>query len=125
MVSKEELKRIICEELEEDFLATKLLAETDKSSWEGAKKALGGASKMVLALTDHIDKDLEDEKITVEQAETARLYISRASEVCNSLRLKAEVHEQRVIGRVEAFQIAAKMAVMMGQSGTKTHDPDA
>jgi hypothetical protein len=116
-MDKAELKQIIAEDLSEDFLDAEQVAAVDASSWQGAKKALSGAAKLVDALLTHIDPDY-----TEEQSEAARLSIRRAAEVCHSLRLKAEVHEQRALGRIEAFRIAVKMIQKAGESGTKTPD---
>lgn len=119
-MDKAELKLIIAEEFNEDFLEARQLAATDAASWQGAKKSLNGAAKMIEALLEHLDPEYAEE-----QAEAARLSIRRAAEVCHSLRLKAEVHEQRALGRSEAFLIAAKMIKKAGASGTRTPDgPD-
>lgn len=122
MVSKDELKNLICEELNESFFEAEQLAANDAASWQGAKKSLCAASKMVGALLGH----LEDEDYTDEQIEAVRKYNARAAEVCNNLRLKAEVHEQRAQGRIEAFRISAKLVTQATKKGTKTPlDSDA
>jgi hypothetical protein len=117
-MDKAEIKTIIAEEFAEDFTGVKLLAEADVTSWQGAKKALNGAAKMVDALLTH----LEDEEFSDEQTDAVRLYIRRAVEVCHSLRLKAEVNEQRALGRAQAFNIALKMSKAIAKAGTRTPD---
>ena len=122
MVSKDELKSLICEELQDSFFEAEQLAANDAASWQGAKKSLGGAAKLVKDLLGY----LKDEELTEEQVEAVTRYINRASEVCNSLRLKAEVHEQRALGRIEAFRISSKMMTQATKKGAKNRiDPDA
>ncbi|MDB4726413.1 hypothetical protein OAF54_03160 [bacterium] len=122
MVSKDELKALICEDLNDSFFEAEQLAANDAASWQGAKKSLNGAAKLVKDLLNH----LEDEDFTDEQIEAVTRYINRAAEVCNSLRLKAEVHEQRALGRIEAFRISSKMITQAAKKGAKNRNgPDA
>ena len=90
-------------------------AEEDVYRWDGAKRALAGASKSVQDLAAHIARDVEEGKLDVEAAGAAKRYIMRASIICDNLRLKAEVNGQKAQGRSEAMSMAAGIAGRIGQ----------
>lgn len=109
MISKSEMKAALAGEFENGFVEAKKSAQDDLLRWEGSKMALTGAAKAVEQLQAHVARDVDEEKLTIEEATKVRLYVSRAAEVVRSLRLKAEVQQERAKGRMEAFSMATNM----------------
>jgi len=106
---KSELKMAVAHELGAGFDDALEKAEDDAQKWIGAKTALADAAKSIEALLAHVSQDVDEEAITIEAGNAAQKYIKRAAEVCLNLKLKAEVHEQRSYGRVEALKTVIKV----------------
>lgn len=109
MITKSEMKLAISGDFHKGFEEAKRAEFENSYRWDGAKSSLRGAAKKLEDLEGHITKDVKEGGVSDEAAEYARLYVRRAVEVVRSLRLKAEVHEERSKGRMEAFGIALSM----------------
>ncbi len=108
-IEKSEIKMAVAHELGCGFDDALEKAQQDIHRWEGAKTAFKEAAAGVEALCAHIQRDLKEEKFDATAANAARNYVRRAAAICENLRLKAEVHEQRAHGRVEALETSVKL----------------
>ena len=108
-IEKSKLKMAVLNEIGGEFDDSLEVAEQDIYRWEGAKTSLKGAKMAVERLLSHVRDDVKGQKITEEGAEAAQKYIRRAAGVIENLQAKAEVHEQRSHGRVEALRTAVKV----------------
>jgi hypothetical protein len=109
-VDKSEFKAAVVSELGVKVEDMAEAAKLDVARNEGAKEALLIASKKVMELTVHVDKDL-DEGLFSEAGEplvVARLikkYLSRAATVLESGSVSAENHCLIAQGRLQALQL--------------------
>ncbi|MGD9728060.1 MAG: hypothetical protein AB7L09_00140 [Nitrospira sp.] len=117
-IEKSEFRMAVAHELGLGFDDALEAAQVDTNKWAGAKTAFAEASTAVEKLLAHIAQDVKEEKLTIEESNAAQNYVRRAIALCENLRLRSEVHEQRAHGRVEALSTVVKI--------TKTfHDKEA
>lgn len=76
---------------------------SDMSSAKGAVAAFSEAGKSVEGLMVHVDKELEEEKITLEQAKTIKSWMTRCQYAILSLNKKAENQVFIAQGQVAAI----------------------
>ena len=136
-IDKSELKMAVAHELGAGFDDALERAAADTNKWVGAKTALGDAATAIEKLLAHISQDVKDEDMTIEQSTAAQKYVRRAAEICRNLKLKAEIHEQRAHGRVEALGTVikvtknlfekekSKVEALKAHAETEDEEPDA
>lgn len=106
---KSEFKMAVAHELGAGFDDALEQAQGETHKWAGAKVALGDAAIAVDALLSHIARDVKDEKMTIEESNAAQKWVRRAAEICRNLKLKAEVHEHRAYGQLDAYKKVVKI----------------
>jgi hypothetical protein len=108
-IDKSRFKMAVAHELGASFDDTLERANEDVHKWAGAKKALGEAAVGIDKLLAHIAQDVKDEKMTIEESNAAQQWVRRAAEICRNLQLRADVHEHRAGGRVEALKTVVEI----------------
>lgn len=83
-------------------------AEKEKLGYEGAKVGLLQAKKNVEDLTAHVDKDLKEGVLDIDQATLVKKWLIRAVSVVQNLALQSEVHGHITQGKVVALTAAVK-----------------
>jgi hypothetical protein len=83
-------------------------AKSEQSGFEGAKQAFQLASKRVEDLTAHIDKEVKDGVMDIEQSTLAKRWILRAINVVSNLAMQSEVQFYQAQGKVVALTQAVK-----------------
>ena len=110
MITKSEMKKALSSQFEQGFTQAREAASDDALRWDGGAASLKGAVTAVEALEGHLARDVKEEKLTIEEAQHVRRYVRRAVEIVRSLQVKAQVQQQKALGRVEAFDMATRMA---------------
>lgn len=78
-------------------------AKAEQSSFEGSKKAFALGRAKVEELTAHIDKDVRDGTLDLEQSTLAKRWVLRAVAVLQNLGIQAEVQGYQAQGKVMAL----------------------
>lgn len=84
-------------------------AQREQSGFDGAKQALTSAKTLVEGLTAHVDKDLKDGTLDIEQATLAKRWVLRSAGVIQNLGIQAEVQNYQAQGKVLALRQAVKV----------------
>jgi hypothetical protein len=113
MISMSEMKVAIATELGDEVAAAEKSAEKEVHKWDGAKTAYKGAAKAIEGLLAHVTLDFKEDKLTHDEAKLVQLWVKRCGNVCDNLRLSAEVQEQRALGRMDAFKMTKKATLKM------------
>lgn len=84
-------------------------SKRDQARMDGAKQALLHARNKVEELTKHVDKDVLDSLLDLEQASLVKKYIVRAVGVLSNLALQSEVQYHQTQGQVVALEKTVAM----------------
>ena len=88
-------------------------AKSEQSGFEGAKQAFQVATKRVEDLTSHIDKEVKDGTLDLEQSTLAKRWVLRAVNIVSNLAIQSEVQLYQAQGKVMALNQAVKHAKTM------------
>ena len=80
---------------------------------EGAQLGLLQATKGVIDLIAHVDKDVDEGKYGLEAAKLIKLYLSRASEVVQNLSKNASNQKIAATGQVQMAEVAVQITKKM------------
>lgn len=84
-------------------------AKQDVYRWEGAKMAYTQATKDVNGLLGHLKRDVEEQKLSMDQGILVQRWLTRSRDVCQNLTLQADAMICKVKGKVEAMEKAVKI----------------
>lgn len=85
----------------------------DSMRYEGAKSGLKQAAKAIEGLTGHVDRDIKEDKYSIEVAAHVKKYIMHAIGILDNLATTAEISYHRTLGSIEATNTTIRVAKNM------------
>lgn len=104
--------------------------------WEGAIAALRRAEAAVVALSAHVDKEVDEDKLDLEQAKLVKLWLGRAAQATHNLFLNAQNQVLVAQGKVNGLtavvaatkkysdEQAMQVRVAMAQVESRQREPE-
>jgi hypothetical protein len=90
----------------EDLLES---AKSEAVRWEGCNQGLLNGQKAIEGLHAHVDKDIEDGQYDLPTGKIAKLYVTRASQVCANLAVQAANQRAMMSGSVSMADSVVKI----------------
>lgn len=106
---KAELKMLVTHEVGVRVDDSLEVAKKDLAMLEGRQVSLGDAAKTIETLLEHVDKDLEEEKLPEEAAQHVKRYIVRGVNALQNLAQQATNNRIAQTGRVQALEQTVTM----------------
>lgn len=103
-IEKSEIKILTAQEIGVRLDDLVEAATKEEATLSGAKQALTTAAMKVEELQKHVEKDLDEGKIDLEQQKLIKPWIDRAAGVIRNLATQAEVNQLQARGKIMAFK---------------------